>query len=374
MIPPDRHRVDGRDWTLVRAWPRSLEAIPLELAAPAGGQVVGQWFADVSEADREARRTPGSRVGDDGRLVLQPGGVDRKLGDLAAVVAAGGALLAHRPNRRAVVRTAAGRFLKLTRPGRAFELARRHELLAAVLAGQARVPPVLSVTDDRLELGPLHGDEPLDHAGRASSAWERGWEATGACLAQLATGPRGLDLPTHDATAEVEVTETWVHRAVAAGRLPPRDLGPSLLPLHDGAESPTGLAHRDLHDGQLLFGSGRPGILDADTLAYAEPALDLANLLVHLDLRVDQGRLSSIDRHRAAAALLVGAAPDDATRQRLPHHQLACRLRLAGVYAFRPRWHGLARRWFEAALAEGADPAFTARGAARPEVVNGLRW
>lgn len=371
VIPPDRHRVDGRDWTLVRAWPRSLNVVPLELADPAGGRVAGQWFADPSEADREARRTPGSRLGDDGRLVVQPGGVDRKLGGLAATVAAGGTLLAHRPNRRAVVRTDAGRFLKLTRAGRASELAHRHELLAAALDGHARVPPVLSVADDRLELGSLDGEEPLEHAARTSTAWDRGWEATGACLARLATSSMTIELPRHDATAELEVTVAWVERAVTAGRLPPRDLGPSLLALPDRAEPPTGIAHRDLHDGQLLFGPGRPGILDADTLAYAEPALDLANLLVHLDLRVDQGLLSGVDRRRATDALLAGAAPEAATLRRLPHHQLACRLRLAGVYAFRPRWHALALRWYEAAVADGVGIGRRASSGHDPRVVHG---
>lgn len=58
----------------------------------------------------------------------------------------------------------------------------------------------------------------------------------------------------------------------------------------------------------------------------------------------------------------------------LPHHQLACRLRLAGVYAFRPRWHDLARRWYEAALADGVDAGSRPGGRERPEAVQGVTW
>jgi hypothetical protein len=350
VIPPDHHRVEGEIWHLVRAWPRSTSEVPLELASPDGRRVTGRWFADPTQADRERARTPGGQAGDDGHLVLHPDGVDRKLPHLAAALAAGGQLIAHRPQRRAVVRTRSGTYRKLTRAGRAPALAVRHRQLAAALEGIAEVPTVLEVGDDHVELAPLSGAGPLDADVRHGTVWERSWERVGAGLAALAAATPEPEVRHHGAGDEAEVTRSWVRRAVAAGRLPDADLTAVLAPLTADARPPAALAHRDLHDGQLLFSGARLGILDPDTLAIADPALDLANLLVHLDLRVDQGLLASPQRHRARAALLEAAAPTPATRRRLPHFEAACRLRLAGVYAFRPRWQALAGRWYADAL------------------------
>jgi aminoglycoside phosphotransferase (APT) family kinase protein len=169
-------------------------------------------------------------------------------------------------------------------------------------------------------------------------------------LGRLAQDP-GNELPTHDAQAEAEVTRGWVERAVRAGRLPATDIDPALHALREQEATSPGCAHRDLHDGQLLLTDDRLGVLDPDTLCRAEPALDLANLLVHLDLRVAQGLLSPLDRTDIRSAILRGAAPSTSTQHRLPAYDRACRLRLAAVYAFRPRWHALARRWFTDTLA-----------------------
>ncbi|MCA1782046.1 MAG: aminoglycoside phosphotransferase family protein [Intrasporangiaceae bacterium] len=179
---------------------------------------------------------------------------------------------------------------------------------------------------------------------------DRSWQQVGRCLAALARSVPPPDLPIHDADAEAAVTRRWVDRAIAAGRLPRASLDEALQSLTNAPATPLGIAHRDLHDGQLLFTHGRPGMLDPDTLAAAEPALDLANLLVHLDLRVEQGYLSADDRDRTRDRILIGAAPAQSTLQRLPEYEIACRLRLAAVYAFRPRWHTTARRWFHETL------------------------
>jgi hypothetical protein len=347
---PDRFLVDGAAWPLRRAWPRSSDVCPLELERPDGGTVVGQWFASETDARRELGRTPGARAGDDQRLVLQPDGADRKLAGLAALVGDGAQLLAHRPGRRAVVRLASGRYVKVVRPGRAGLMAGRHETLAELVAGLADVPEVLGVGDDRVELAAVSGVPPLSLAACAPVAWREAWRQVSAVLVRMAgADPDGL--PVHDAAAEVEVTLSWVARAVAAGRLPERVVDPRLASLLEGAPTVLGAAHRDLHDGQLLVADGRLGLLDPDTLAAAEPALDLANLLVHLQLRVDQGLLGS-EPAREATAILWGAVErlPPGTNDRVAAYARATRLRLAAVYSLRPRWHELALRWFDAAI------------------------
>lgn len=357
MKVPDRFLVDGADWPLRRAWPRTSDVCPLELERPDGGTVVGQWFTAEDAARRELGRTPGAHAGDDPRLVLQPAGADRKLPGLAALVGDGAALLAHRPGRRAVVRLTSGRYVKLVRPGRAGPMAARHDALAALVAGLADVPEVLAVGDDRVELAAVSGVPPLALAAGDPVTWREAWHQVAAVLVRLAgADPHGL--PVHDAAAEMEVTRRWVARAVAAGRLPSREVDRLLAPLRDAVPTVLGTAHRDLHDGQLLVADGQLGLLDPDTLAAAEPALDLANLLVHLQLRVDQGLLAA-EPARDATAILWGAMEHlpSGTTERVDAYARATRLRLAAVYSLRPRWHDLARRWLDATTAPAAVPA-----------------
>lgn len=103
--------------TLRRAWPRGDDRMALELVTAGGVILAGQSFtradatSDNQRAARVARRSqttvptatavalPGTGV------VLQAGGADRRLPALATVVADPAAtLVAHRPERRAVVR------------------------------------------------------------------------------------------------------------------------------------------------------------------------------------------------------------------------------------------------------------------------------
>ena len=95
--------------------------------------------------------------------------------------------------------------------------------------------------------------------------------------------------------------------------------------------------HRDLHDCQLLLAPGpdglRPGVLDCDLMALGDPALDLANLVAHLELRWRQGLPADAE---AVTAVLLGAyRPDAAVRAALPFHLANARLRLRCVYALR---------------------------------------
>ncbi len=100
--------------------------------------------------------------------------------------------------------------------------------------------------------------------------------------------------------------------------------------------------HRDFHDKQVFVpADGPPGLLDFDTLGVGEAALDVANMLVHLELRGLQGLLGKDAAGGAARAFAHGYRPAPGVRDRLPAYVNATRLRLACLYALRPRWAGL---------------------------------
>ena len=155
MTVLQRLQGDLRDVGLVvhRASPRGADRLILELGAEDGTIAAAQWFASAEEADRvctlvnaryegRARLLPGNR-----RLVVQDDGADRKLTGLHRVVNRPGArLVAHRAERRAVVRVSDGSYLKVVRPG----------ATEAIVAPQRTVRPadvrtatVTHVDDDR---------------------------------------------------------------------------------------------------------------------------------------------------------------------------------------------------------------------------------
>ena len=86
------------------------------------------------------------------------------------------------------------------------------------------------------------------------------------------------------------------------------------------------------------------GLLDFDLAAAGEAALDLANLLVHLELRALQGVCDAEVARAAAGAVLAGYRPGPDVRRRLAVYDEAARRRLVAVYAFRPASGAAARR------------------------------
>ena len=101
----------GGELWLRRAWPRAAGHMLLEYALPRGGIVAGQWMDDAVAlrrvAGETARTCPQARpvLLEGHGVLLQPGGGDRKLAGLWALLARSGAtLVSHRPERRAVVR------------------------------------------------------------------------------------------------------------------------------------------------------------------------------------------------------------------------------------------------------------------------------
>ena len=312
--------------------PQSAGHLLLQMSRPDRSRLAGQWFGDTSPARvvaRETQRRSGEDVQvaalDDGRL-LQPAGADRHIPVLHEVAAARGATwVAHRAEKRGSVRRAHqdGQVVhtEVVRPTR----------LSATLAGArvrveaVRVPEVTA-------------------AGRA----------VGPTVARLHACPPPSTLGTHDATDELVVTRRWLRQASdhrlldGAGRLVRQRLEDAKRLLAD-APCETAFLHRDLGEKQVVVDDGGVvGVLDLDLAATGEPALDLVNLLVHLELRSLQGLCSATRDRACAEAVVDGYAPGLDTGRRVPAYVLTTRLRLAAVYAFRPGSAGLGRAWLTA--------------------------
>jgi len=250
----------------------------------------------------------------------------------AASATAGAAVIAHRPGRRAVL-SVGDRFVKLTRASRFAGVAGRAERVVGLTS--LRAPRILVRDDARATLTlESVGDRTLLEAGRAlgDDDFTAAWRTVGAGLAELA----GLDpagLPRHGVEEELaairRALDTGGVAAVAEYSRVERGLR--------GGSGTEGVLHRDLHDKQLLLPAGGiapVGLIDVDTLAVGERALDIANLVVHLELREVQGVLPE-GRARLGAASLREGLGEGTVWERVPAYAAATRLRLAGVYAAR---------------------------------------
>ena len=340
---------------LSRAWPRGEGLLHLEYRDGAGHAVAAQWVRDAEDLVRMALAAgAGAELRAGQSLLLHWAGADSRLPALRACLAAGGAeLVSHRPGRHAVVRRADGSYLKVVRPGRSGGVVSASEQAVVQAAGRFDVPVVLGHDPGAgvVVWAGLAGPTLLElaQARPPDEVLASAWTAAGRAVSSLHDA--SFDgLPVHDAEAEAATAERWVTAAVTWGLLSPVDRNAAYGSLLAGPPGPLGTLHRDLHDKQVVVGR-RTGLLDLDTLAVGERALDLANVLAHLALRLDQGLMSPGQVDVARSAFLAGTAPDPATLERIPAHVRVARLRLAGVYAFRPRWRGLARRWLDMATA-----------------------
>lgn len=373
--------------TLRATIPRSAEhllvvgtegpARPTAASSPDGDPRVlaAQWFADPGRAARVADRlgVDGTSVATDrGAVVVHHDGADLHLPGLAEAVRRPGArLVAHRPGRRGVVRDPEGTYTKLVRPGRSVPE-------PVVPDGAFSAPAVVSRGDGAVTTSALPGrtlhalladpcvpDEALARAGRAVGRGLRGLQAgPGAAPGEAPrtdVGHRAEVPPArHDAAAELAVVERWWSWAVVHEAVTPTLAHEVLAHVEDalrrcGAEDPPPVpTHRDLHDKQLLVDEHDPdrvGLLDLDLATTAHPALDLANLLAHLELRALQGVCGPTRARAVAAAVLDGYAPHDDVLAALPAWTTAARARLVAVYAFRPAPGDVPARLLDAVLA-----------------------
>jgi len=332
----------GDELTLRRSWPRGVDHLLLEYVDGTGSAIAGQWHADRARGGAVAAGTPGATWLEDRGVVLQPLGADRRLRALAGMVAEPGAtLIVHRPERRAVVRRTVGRttYAKVVRPTKVAALVAADGLVRATTVP---VPELVMVDPGEgivewaelpgRSLHDLLGDEavPLGVVTAAAAA-------AGHAVRAMHSAPVSEPARHHTAADEVANMARWVGPVGILASTPPgieRALDAAVALLSEPASAPV-LVHRDLHDKQILVEGDEAGMIDVDTIAKGEAAVDLANLLVHLELRAALGVAPS--RTQAAADSFLDAyRPSADVRARIGAYAAATRVRLACVYAFRP--------------------------------------
>lgn len=332
--------------TVDRAWPRG----PRE-----GGEMVLVEGHDSAGRLRAARLRlephPGLGWQVDSIRVAKPG-QDPRLPGLAEA-AAGGTLVVHRFGKRAVVRFP-DRYVKVVRPGEgpSVATAARQGDQVAARAGFA-APAVLDSGPEAITFSVLPGRSLHELGGVATRGeWTRWWERWADQWVRLTGTSAGDQLPQHTAHDEVVNLLRWLERVERLEALPV-ELGQLV---RTRAEAVTTdlvaqpsqelvVSHRDLHDKQMLADGGSLGLLDFDTVSLAEPALDLGNLWVHARLRADQGLWSHGHSQVVQDAVRGVASALGVSDQRFATYAEATRLRLACLYAFRPRHRALALAW-----------------------------
>lgn len=328
-----------------RAWPGKRGAVVFEFFDDEGRLCAGEVRAD-SSVKRAAF------------------GEDSKLPALAGVLAKnpGARLLVHRLGRRAVLRTDSS-FVKVVRSGKAEGIAAASATVAE-LAPQAglRAAQVLAADDSTVCFSPVAGSPIL--AADSEAEIRKGWTALLEALpAFQRLCPPGLG--TYDAAAEAATLDAWCEKVQSYGwgSLP----SDTLLAAVERVKSQLAatadehlLLHRDLHDGQLLFDGQSIGVLDLDTAAFGEAALDWGNLLAHLYLRAMQGQISERLAEELAGFTARAALDAGVSLTRLDAYAQAAALRLVFVYRFRPSEAYLLDRWADFALTRAPSLLATA--------------
>lgn len=302
------------------------------------------------------------------RLVEIEPAVDARLPLSAALGVAGEAeapeLLAYRPGRRLVIRrrTPEGTFVdKGYRRRRWRAAAMRHRIAwtAATTATDFETPRVVACE-------PASASLRLEYLeGRSISLADSetdGFFAVGVALRSFQEKDTSGELPLFGPSEELEVVKRWAARSRALTGWEPegwsQSLGELVSALGRLPDLRPGLAHRDLHDGQLMETEAGVGWLDFDLLCRADNCLDPANLLAHLTLRCLQARRGATEAAALACglALLEGLARSREIGfwRRLRFYQTTAFYRLAFVYSLRPCWRELSpalleygRRCFE---------------------------
>jgi aminoglycoside phosphotransferase len=369
-----RFRIAPGPLRLKKSWPRAADHLSLEYVSSDGSTIPGQWFENPERYRKVAQQTCRAINGSQARvarldnrnILLQAKGADRKLPGLAPLLdQPGSSIVAHRPERRAVVKlrfNQESRFAKVVRTNKVAALIENgcrmnglknnlfgipslldwNRQTGVTLWSELPGDPLYTLIQNGWTLNNSHnnGGAKVDSSAFATQ-FTTIFRSAGRALQALHKVPPKQDMQVHGYGSEIKTLRKWVDSIrlfwpALFSNLNARLLG-TIKKLEE-TETAHVLIHRDFYDKQVLVTkNGGIGFLDFDTLSIGEAAVDLANALAHIELRVIQNRFEQEKAELASAAFLTGYDPDRQVRRRLPAYADASRLRLACVYATRPQ-------------------------------------
>lgn len=114
--------------------------------------------------------------------------------------------------------------------------------------------------------------------------------------------------------------------------------------------------HRDYYDKQVLYTNKLTTLLDCDSLSMGDPAQDCGNFIAHLKLRQlqESDNASNIEIGIKTFRTVYGYK-DGPFQARLKWWKSATLLRLAVLYALRPKWHKLTSKLIQLSMRNLAD-------------------
>ncbi|RUA08937.1 MAG: hypothetical protein DSY81_07460 [Bacillota bacterium] len=167
-------------------------------------------------------------------------------------------------------------------------------------------------------------------------------------LELLGSSPAPESLPCHQVADEISILGTRLEVFQRILKRPHAEAEPlvrsTIERLLELDEVEMSLAHRDLHDKQMVVSTSGISLIDLDLLARADPALDRGNIIAHCRLRALQGL--PVPWKKVASSI----AADSRLRKISPAHLQAwtgaslCRLAL--IYSRRTRFDGFIKKLF----------------------------
>ncbi|MDO4631308.1 MAG: phosphotransferase [Corynebacterium sp.] len=236
-------------------------------------------------------------------------------------------LVSHRWHQRAVILDV-DRVYAYVEPWQIKPIMQAHAMMERpAVALDLNIPRVLSHTDSMLILTRLPGINIHDFSVEAAPAWQQ--------FANLWPQFVTVKVPVKNffATDTASELQWWANRVPT---LPKTLVAEAVSAVTRGTPDRAVLVHRNVHDKNLFFDGSRLGLLDINMLAYGEAAVDLGNLLAYSELRWHQGRINDEVRDVMCGVVQELAETLQVSPARLAAYQQVARLRLAGLYSFRP--------------------------------------
>lgn len=228
-------------------------------------------------------------------LLHNPERADGPLGHLVGTVRSV-ELLGHRLGKRAVIRISGSErsvIVKLMK--QRSDLGTTTYRVAQGFPAQPLIPRPLGILADR------NGVVWEDLGGVGVSQWDPLPAPSGTVIAALRRFHRVRPVPgvwRHGSEAEIGIVRR--HAALIAIVRPDLDVNRAAADVCEAlsvlATGGRALIHRDLHPGQIVADGSSVRFLDLDTVAIGDPAVDVGNLVAHLDLRGDDSKAQQLIR------------------------------------------------------------------------------